>query len=39
MVPGGEEDNYATQIYEVADGNAIPCVKLPGWSYQFVKLR
>jgi hypothetical protein len=39
MVPGGEEDAYATQIYEVANGSATPYVKLPGWSYQFVKLR
>lgn len=39
MVPGGEEDNYATQIFEVVDGSAVPYVRLPGWSYQFVKLR
>jgi len=39
MVPGGEEVNYATQLYEVVDGSARPYVKLPGWSYQFVKLR
>jgi hypothetical protein len=39
MVPAGEEQNYAAQLYEVADGQATPYVKLPGWSYQFVKLR
>jgi len=39
MVPGGAEDNYATRIYEVVDGRASPRVQLPGWSYQFVKLR
>lgn len=39
LVPGGEEDNWATQLYEVEDGRASPHVKLPGWSYQFVKLR
>jgi hypothetical protein len=39
MVPGGEEDDYATQLFEVIDGRAIPHIKLPGWSYQFVKLR
>ena len=39
MVPGGEEVNYATQLYEVSDGRATPYVKLPGWSYQFRQLR
>ena len=39
MVPGGEEENWATQVHEVVDGVASPRVKLPGWSYQFVKLR
>jgi hypothetical protein len=39
LVPGGEESNWATQLYEVAEGRAEPRVKLPGWSYQFVKLR
>jgi hypothetical protein len=39
MVPGGEEESYATQVYEVVDGLAVPRVKLPGWSYQFVRLR
>lgn len=39
MVPGGEEDSYATQVHEVVDGRATPYVRLPGWSYQFVKLR
>jgi hypothetical protein len=39
MVPGGEEEGYATQLYEIVDGIAAPYVKLPGWSYQFVKLR
>lgn len=39
MVPGGEEDDYATQLFEIVDGEAIPYIKLPGWSYQFVKLR
>lgn len=39
MVPGGEEQNYATQLHEVVDGVARPYVSLPGWSYQFVKLR
>jgi hypothetical protein len=39
MVPGGEAESYATQLYEVVDGSATPYVKLPGWSYQFVKLR
>lgn len=39
MVPGGEEDSYATQLYELNGDEAKPYVKLPGWSYQFVKLR
>lgn len=39
LVPGGEEDDWATQLYEVAEGRASPRVKLPGWSYQFVELR
>ena len=39
LVPGGEESNWATQVYEVVDDRAEPRVKLPGWSYQFVKLR
>jgi hypothetical protein len=39
MVPGGEAEGYATQLYELVDGQAKPYVKLPGWSYQFVKLR
>jgi hypothetical protein len=39
MVPGGEEDDYATQLFEIVDGQAVPHIKLPGWSYQFVKLR
>jgi hypothetical protein len=39
MVPGGEEDDYATRVFEVVDGSAVPYVQLPGWSYQFVKLR
>jgi hypothetical protein len=39
MVPGGEAEGYATQLYELVDGVAAPYVKLPGWSYQFVKLR
>jgi hypothetical protein len=39
MIPGGEEESWATQIFEVVDGRATPSVKLPGWSYQFVKLR
>jgi hypothetical protein len=39
MVPGGEEVNYATQLYEVSSGRATPYVKLPGWSYQFRQLR
>ena len=39
MVPGGDEVGYATQLYEVVDGVATPRVSLPGWSYQFVKLR
>jgi hypothetical protein len=39
MVPGGEEDNYATQLYELKGEKASPFVKLPGWSYQFAKLR
>jgi hypothetical protein len=39
LVPGGEEANWATQLYEVAEGRALPRVKLPGWSYQLVKLR
>ena len=39
LVPGGEEANWATQVYEVADGRAAPRVKLPGWSYQLIKLR
>lgn len=39
MVPGGEAEGYATQLYEITSGTARPYVKLPGWSYQFVKLR
>jgi hypothetical protein len=39
MVPGGADESWATQVYEVTDGMATPRVKLPGWSYQFVKLR
>ncbi|HEY8947008.1 MAG TPA: hypothetical protein VIM73_22345 [Polyangiaceae bacterium] len=39
LVPGGESENWATQLYEITDGIAEPRVKLPGWSYQFVKLR
>ncbi|AKF10531.1 hypothetical protein [Sandaracinus amylolyticus] len=39
MVPGGEAEGYATQIYEVEGNQATPRVRLPGWSYQFVKLR
>jgi hypothetical protein len=39
LVPGGEEANWATQLYEVADGRAEPRLKLPGWSYQLIKLR
>jgi hypothetical protein len=39
MVPGGEAEGYATQLYELVDGRATPYVQLPGWSYQFVKLR
>jgi hypothetical protein len=39
MIPGGAEENWATQIHEVADGSASPRVKLPGWSYQLVKVR
>ncbi len=38
MIPGGAEENWATQIHEVADGSASPRVKLPGWSYQLVKV-
>jgi hypothetical protein len=39
MVPGGAAEGYATQIFELKDDVAVPRVKLPGWSYQFVKLR
>ncbi len=39
MVPGGSEEGYATQLYELDGGEGKPYVKLPGWSYQFVKLR
>ena len=39
MIPGGAEENWATQIHEVTDGTAFPRVKLPGWSYQLVKVR
>ena len=39
LVPGGEADNWATQLYEVTGDNAVPRAKLPGWSYQLVKLR
>jgi hypothetical protein len=39
LVPGGEADNWATQLYEVTGDSAVPRVKLPGWSYQLVKLR
>jgi hypothetical protein len=38
-VPGGDSVNWATQLYEIVDGAAEPRVRLPGWSYQFVKLR
>jgi hypothetical protein len=39
MVPGGYEENYATQIYEVVSGRAERRVALPGWSYQIVQVR
>jgi hypothetical protein len=39
MVPGGAEQNYESQVYQIEDGVAQPRVKVPGWSYQFVKLR
>ena len=39
MVPGGAEDNWATQVHEVVGGRASPRARLPGWSYQFEKLR
>jgi hypothetical protein len=39
LVPGGEEDNWATRLYELDGDRALPRVRLPGWSYQFVKLR
>lgn len=38
LVPGGSEEGYATQVYEVLDGTVTPRVKLPGWSYQIVEL-
>jgi hypothetical protein len=38
-VPGGDSVNWATQLYEIVDGAAEPRVQLPGWSYQFVKVR
>lgn len=31
MVPGGEAEGYATQLYEIVDDRATPYVKLPGW--------
>jgi hypothetical protein len=39
MVPGGEEQNWESQVYELEDGAASPRVKVPGWSYQHVKIR
>jgi hypothetical protein len=39
MVPGGEEQNWESQVYELEDGAAYPRVKVPGWSYQYVKIR
>lgn len=39
MVPGGEEQNWKSQVYEIEDGAASPRVKVPGWSYQYVKVR
>jgi hypothetical protein len=39
LVPGGEAEGYATQVYEVTEGSASPRVQLPGWSYQLVELR
>jgi hypothetical protein len=39
LVPGGAEDNWASQLWEVVGDVAEPRVKLPGWSYQFVELR
>jgi hypothetical protein len=38
-VPGGDAVKWATQLYEIVDGAAEPRVQLPGWSYQFVKVR
>ena len=28
-----------TQLYEIEDGKATPGMKIPGWSYQFAKVR
>lgn len=39
MIPGGAEENWATQIYEVVNGHAEARAKLPGWSYQIVQVR
>lgn len=39
LVPGGAEENWATQIYEIVDGRAETRTKLPGWSYQIVQVR
>jgi hypothetical protein len=39
MVPGGEEESYATRIYELVGGRAEARAKLPGWSYQIVQVR
>jgi hypothetical protein len=37
MVPG--EGWATTQLFEVKDGNAVPAITVPGWTYQFVKVR
>lgn len=39
LVPGGAEENWATQMYEVVDGRAEARARLPGWSYQIVQVR
>jgi hypothetical protein len=37
MVPG--ENWETTQVYEIKDGRGSKLVEIPGWSYQFVKVR
>jgi hypothetical protein len=37
LVPGGDWEE--TQAYEIRDGKATPAFKIPGWTYQLMKVR